>query len=265
MAWPTSEELGMRCNGTEVARLRQGLGITQQDLADKARVSAATIGRVERGFSVDYQTIHDIAAVLGVGFSDLILSKDSDGEGGSADDACVVLAPARSAQDLMALLLRCETAIVELVDDPAEGATMTVISALRQLEALLPGGPNVEWDTLRSWRASAAERLRGLSRVSGIIADLAIVGLHLLMGEYMAHMSDEEAEIEVQNYIDQLDLVADGVMFSQPRMPDYRKRVAVLRVAKRGRTQIKLRPEDQARPDAASGSDPGTDEEDIPA
>ena len=106
----------MRCDGAEVARLRRELGITQLDLADKAKVSKTTIERIERGIAVDYQSIHQIAPVLGVGFNDLIRPEGGDTAGPEA--AFVPLRSLGSARELMDLLLRCDTAAVDLVDDP---------------------------------------------------------------------------------------------------------------------------------------------------
>ena len=251
----------MRCDGAEVARLRRELGITQMDLADKAKVSKTTIERIERGIAVDYQSIHQIAPVLGVGFNDLIRPEGGDTAGPEA--AFVPLTSLGSARELMDLLLRCDTAALDLVDDPAEDATLAVIVVLQKLEALLPGNPNTEWDTLRSWRTSAAERLRGVARVNNVLAELAAMGLHLLIGEYVAHLNEEEAEAAAQNYVDELE-VADFAYVSRPQQPDYRKRVAMLRVAKRGRTQMKVKAEDMAGPDAPSPSASGSDAEDVP-
>src|SRR5271168_4914375 len=119
---------GMRCDGAEVARLRRELGITQLDLADKAKVSKTTIERIERGIAVDYQSIHQIAPVLGVGFNDLIRPEEGDTAGPEA--AFVPLTSLGSARELMDLLLHCDTAAVDLVDDPAEDATLAVIAVL---------------------------------------------------------------------------------------------------------------------------------------
>jgi transcriptional regulator with XRE-family HTH domain len=251
----------MRCNGVEIARLRKAMGYSQQDLADKSGRSKSTIERVERGSSVDYQTVHDIRAVLGVRFDELILSED--GDDADNEGSFVLLTPPGSARNLMDLLLRCDTAAIDLEDEPAEESTMAVILILQQLEALLPGNPNTESDTLSNWRTSAAERLRGGARVRGILADLAAAGLHLLAGEYVAHLNEEETDAAVQNYVDEMEL-ADAVYFSRPQQPDYRKRVAMLRVVKRGRTQMKVKPADMVGTEEASPPTPGSDANDIP-
>ncbi len=168
-----------------------------------------------------------------------------------------------SARELMDLLLRCDTAAIDLVDDPAEDATAAVILVLQKLEALLPGNPNTEWDTLRSWRSSAAERLRGIARVNAILTELGESGLHLLVGEYVASLNEEETEAAVRNFVDELES-ADFCHFSRPCQPDYRKRVAMLRVAKRGRTQVKVKVDDIAGPEAPPPSASGADADDLP-
>ena len=63
---------GMRCDGVKAAGLRWVLGFSQQDVADKAKISKTTVERLERGMAVDYQTIHQVAAVLDVAFNDLV-------------------------------------------------------------------------------------------------------------------------------------------------------------------------------------------------
>ena len=63
---------GMKCDGLKAAGLRRVLGFSQQDVADKAKVSKTTVESLERGMAVDYQTIHQIAAVLDVAFNDLL-------------------------------------------------------------------------------------------------------------------------------------------------------------------------------------------------
>lgn len=248
----------MRCDGVQVARLRRELGITQQDMADKAKVSKTTIERIERGVAVDYQSIHQVAPVLGVAFGD-ILRPGKEAEAGP-QASFVPLAPLRSARELMDLLLKCDAAALDLEDDPPEDKTMAVILTLQDLEQLLPGDPNIDRDTLRGWRTSAAERLRGTAHVNGIVTALAAAGLHLLVGEYIAHLDDEEARAAAQGYVDALE-VADFVLVVPPAQPDYRKRVALLRVAKRARSQLRVKVDDLARSEAPSGdSAPGTDD-----
>jgi hypothetical protein len=68
------------------------------------------------------------------------------------------------------------------------------------------------------------------------------MGLHLLIGEYVAHLDEDEAQAAAQNYIDEPE-AADFTYVSRPQQPDYRKCVAMLRVAKRGRTQMRIKAE----------------------
>ena len=171
----------MRCDGAEVARLRRELGITQLDLADKAKVSKTTIERIERGIAVDYQSIHQWRQFSASVSNSLIRPEGGDTAGPEA--AFVPLRSLGSAREWVDLLLRCDTAAVDLVDDPAEDATLAVIAVLQKLEACFreirtPNGTRCE-----AGGPSAAERLRGVARVNNVLAELAAMGLHLLIGE----------------------------------------------------------------------------------
>lgn len=57
-----------------LAALRKKAGISQEELASRAKVSRATVGNLESGFSgnPEYETVKKLAAALGVQAADLL-------------------------------------------------------------------------------------------------------------------------------------------------------------------------------------------------
>ena len=59
--------------GTRVRGLREGLGLSQEELADKARLHRTYVGSVERGErNISLDNIYKFAGALGVPASDLL-------------------------------------------------------------------------------------------------------------------------------------------------------------------------------------------------
>lgn len=121
---------GMRCDGIKAAGLRRVLGFSQQDVADKAKVSKTTVERLERGRVVDHQTIHQVAAVLDMAFNDLLQAAERGEAGPEAD--FVPLGPLMSARELMRLLLRCDTVLLDIDDKPGPDAFRPVVTVDRR-------------------------------------------------------------------------------------------------------------------------------------
>jgi len=250
---------GMRCDGTKAAALRRSLGFSQQDVADKGKVSKTTVERLERGVAVDYQTIHQVAAVLGVGFSELLQAAERSEAGPEAD--FVPLGPLASARELMDLLLRCETVLLDIEDKPGPEAFRAVVEALRAFERFLPGTQRADWTLLSTWRASAVDRLEGLLVLEETTAALAEAGMHMLAGEYVAEMGPEEAHAAAQDFVDAMEFTGlSGSDF------DPRKRVGLLRVVQISRKQTKAKVEDMAqqRPPASARETAPTEADDLP-
>jgi transcriptional regulator with XRE-family HTH domain len=243
----------MRCDGTIAARLRKNLGYSQQDVADKAKCSKTTIERLERGIAVDYQTIHQVVAVLGVRFDD-ILRSDERGEAG-ADAHFITLIPLASIRELMDFAIRCDTVILDIVDTPEKDNVGLVVAILRELERCLPGTARSSWELLSKWRSSAVDRLEGILELEAIIGSLANTGMHVLVAEYIAFMSPEEAHSAAQNFVDSMEFTGlQGSDF------DPRKRVGLLRVANLARGQLKIKVDDLAteNPNASSAKETST-------
>lgn len=235
---------GMRCDGAKAASLRRELGFSQQDVADKAKVSKTTVERLERGVAVDYQTVHQVAAVLSVAFADLLQPTEGEGAGPEADFVPLVLLG--SARELMELLLRCDAVLLDVEDRPRPDALQGLVATLRPFERLLPGTVHTDWDTLGTWRSSAVGRLEGLLVLEGTIAALTDAGMHMLAGEYVADMTPAEARAAAEDFVDAME-------FSGLNGSDFnpRKRVGLLRVVQVARRQAKVKVEDMARERAA--------------
>lgn len=247
----------MRCNGATAARLRKNLGFSQQDVADKAKCSKTTIERLEREVTVDYQTIHQVAAVLGVAFNDLLQPEERAEAGPEAE--FVPLMPLVSPRELMDLLMRCGTVQLDVIDKPSQENLRPVVSTLRTAERYFPGTPRTSWEILNKWRSSAVDRLEGLLDLENILTELAESGMHILGGEYLAHMSHEEAHAAAQDFVDAMEFSGlRGSAF------DPRKRVGLLRVANASRKQFKVRVDDLAPENAANSAltaSPDSDDE----
>lgn len=236
---------GMRCYGVKAVSLRRELGFSQQDVADKARVSKTTVERLERGVAVDYQTVHQVAAVLGVAFADLLQPTEREEAGPEAD--FVPLRPLGSTRELMELLLRCDGVLLDVEDRPRSDVLQALPTVLRAFERLLPGTKHTDWDLLGTWRSSAVDRLEGLLVLEGTMAALADVGMHMLAGEYVASMAPSEARAAAEDFVDSMEFTGlSGSDF------DPRKRVGLLRVVQASRLQTKVKVIDMAGQAAAS-------------
>ncbi len=248
----------MRCDGAKAAGLRRELGFSQQDVADKAKISKTTVERLERGVAVDYQTVHQVAAVLSVAFGDLLQAEQRGETGPEAD--LVPLGPLASARELMELLLRCDTVLLDVEDRPSSDVLRHVVATLRAFERLLPGRRSTDWALLDAWRSSAVDRLEGLLVLEETVSALAQAELHMLAGEYVADMMPEEAHAAAQDFVDAMEFTGlSGSDF------DPRKRVGLLRVVQASRRQGKTKVGDMAQERGAPLPEPSVVEtDDLP-
>jgi XRE family transcriptional regulator, regulator of sulfur utilization len=67
MSRPSQEDRNLAAFGKNVAAMRQKRNMTQDQLADKAKLSIDTIGKIERGLRwARLTTLHQLAKGLGV-------------------------------------------------------------------------------------------------------------------------------------------------------------------------------------------------------
>lgn len=72
------DELSRRALGARLRRLRERAGLTQNDLADKAKVGRATISRIENGRMYAHTaTLRRLAKALDIDLVDLITDRDA--------------------------------------------------------------------------------------------------------------------------------------------------------------------------------------------
>lgn len=72
-------ELSKRVLGERIKKLRERAALTQEELAQKAKVGRATISRLENGKEyANTRTLRSIAKALGLNLADLILAEGSD-------------------------------------------------------------------------------------------------------------------------------------------------------------------------------------------
>lgn len=70
---PDDERRALSAFGTRVRELRRGLGLSQEDLADRANLHRTYVGSIERGErNVALLNIHRLARALGVTARDLL-------------------------------------------------------------------------------------------------------------------------------------------------------------------------------------------------
>ena len=61
----------MRCDGDKVVRAREAQGLSREDVARRAGVSNSVVERMERGVSVNDESVQAVAAALGIVFDAL--------------------------------------------------------------------------------------------------------------------------------------------------------------------------------------------------
>ena len=77
----------MICDGAKVTSLRRTQMMTQEKLAAMANVDRRTVQRIEAGEPVALETVHQVAAPLGVTAFELRLDPDEPGPASSATKA----------------------------------------------------------------------------------------------------------------------------------------------------------------------------------
>jgi MoaA/NifB/PqqE/SkfB family radical SAM enzyme/DNA-binding XRE family transcriptional regulator len=61
----------MRCDGAKIAKIRETLGLSQQEVASRANLSHSAVARIERGLLVFTPSVQEVASVLGLSLRDM--------------------------------------------------------------------------------------------------------------------------------------------------------------------------------------------------
>lgn len=178
----------MICDGAKITSLRKTRMMTQEKLAMMANVDRRTVQRIEAGEPVALETLHQVAAPLGVTAFELRLdpvdevgAETIDGGGG------IHLKAERSGIRLVEAIVAADEIDFAAAFEPWPEQIEAAGSLLRLLEGLFPrthGNIN-DYDT--SLASSAAARMEAAARVNAglrALAGLQPEGLHVLFGQY---------------------------------------------------------------------------------
>lgn len=177
----------MICDGAKVTSLRRTQMMTQEKLAAMANVDRRTVQRIEAGEPVALETVHQVAAPLGVTAFELRL--DPDEPGGEPADASgsIHLKPERSGIRLVEAIVNADEIDFEAAFEPWPPQVEAAGPLLRLLEGLhIRTFERIrEYDF--SLLNSAVARMEAAAKVNAGIALLAGLkpeGLHVLFGRY---------------------------------------------------------------------------------
>jgi transcriptional regulator with XRE-family HTH domain len=169
-------------NGQRIATLRAEKVMTQEQLAAVARVDRRTIQRLESGQSVSTETLHQVAAPLGVLASDLLVEPSE-----TQETAAIILKPEVSGFRLVEEIVKASHFDVGIAFEPWPAQLVVVKPLLQFLEGLNPYRFGGDADYDYSLRNSAVARLDAAGKVNEELAQLRELqpqGLHLLFGLY---------------------------------------------------------------------------------
>jgi len=169
-------------NGQRIATLRAERVMTQEQLAAVARVDRRTIQRLENGQPVSTETLHQVAAPLGVLAADLLL-EPSEAE----ETAGIILKPEVSGLRLVEEIVKASHFDIGIAFEPWPAQLVVVKPLLQFLEGLNPYGLSGNANYDYSLQTTAVARLEAAAKVNEGLAqirELQPEGLHLLFGLY---------------------------------------------------------------------------------
>ena len=156
--------------------------MTQEQLAAVARVDRRTIQRLESGQSVSTETLHQVAAPLGVLASDLLVEPSE-----TQETAAIILKPEVSGFRLVEEIVKAKHFDFGVAFEPWPTQLVVVKPLLQFLEGLNPYKLSGDADYDHSLQRSAVVRLDAAAKVNEDLAQLRELepeGLHLLFGLY---------------------------------------------------------------------------------
>jgi transcriptional regulator with XRE-family HTH domain len=156
--------------------------MTQEQLAAVARVDRRTIQRLENGQPVSTETLHQVAAPLGVLAADLLL-EPSEAE----ETAGIILKPEVSGLRLVEEIVKASHFDIGIAFEPWPAQLVVVKPLLQFLEGLNPHGLSGNANYDYSLQTTAVARLEAAAKVNEGLAqirELQPEGLHLLFGLY---------------------------------------------------------------------------------
>jgi transcriptional regulator with XRE-family HTH domain len=156
--------------------------MTQEQLAASARLDRRTIQRLEKGQPASTETLHQVAASLGVVAAELCLEPNQ-----TEETPGIILKPEVSGRRLVEAIVQADQIDFGIAFEPWPRQLAIVRPLLRFLEELHPLTFEQVGDYDHSLGNSAAARLEAAAKVNEDLAQLRELqpeGLHPLFGQY---------------------------------------------------------------------------------
>jgi transcriptional regulator with XRE-family HTH domain len=177
----------MICDGAKMVSLREKLAfMTQEKLADLAKVDRRTVQRMEAGESVSGESVNQVAAQLGVTSSELLRKSDEHYDD-TVEAAGILLKSESSGIRLVRAIITADELDFGVAFEPWPGQVEVVRPLLRFLEELHPHTFQSIYEYDRDLQRSAARQIEAAAKANAGLAELAKLkpeGLHILSGQY---------------------------------------------------------------------------------
>lgn len=176
------------CDGAKVTSLRKAQMLTQEKLAAMANIDRRTVQRIEAGEPVALETLHQVAAPLGVTAFELWLDPVDEASGEVVDaNGGIHLKPEQSGIRLVETIVSADKIDFEAAFEPWPSQIEVAGPLLRFLEELhIHTFEHIrEYDF--SLQTSAVACMEAAAKVNagiGALAGIKPEGLHVLFGQY---------------------------------------------------------------------------------
>lgn len=162
---------------------RDRKALTQEDLANKARVNVRTIQRAESGAPIRHETLADIAAVLGMPVSGLLGrgNREELREPKTPWEAEMqVLKRVESGEAVVSGLERAVMSVLGCSAEPNADNMPVLRSAIKLIESLMPSPWDEEFCAPLGF-GSLLDRLEAVANLNGCLVELEGAGLALYL------------------------------------------------------------------------------------
>lgn len=206
-----ANQVQMIVDGQKMRSARARRALTQEGLANQARVNVRTIQRAESGMPIRHETLADIAAVLGMPPSGLLRPgpvKEIEVQAAEAEEHWgQVLKRADRAEPVIASLERSVMSALTCGAEPTPELMPALTATIKHLESLMRD----PWDAFERAPlrfSSVLARLTAVAELNGNLAELERHGLALYVGSTSEY-------VLVPNYTD------EGMVVYRTQNPQY--------------------------------------------
>ena len=204
---PINEDSAMKCNVITLKAARGRRALTQEMLAAQARIDVRTVQRAEAGEPLRQETIADLAAVLGVPSSALVVLDGSEEHAngdaptlGQVWGAGQILKQVRSGRDVIATLEESELVKLECDVDPTEANFEALKDAVEFTESLIVDPWT--WDDPPCLTFSRlVHRLEAIANMNGHLTALEGQGLAMFSGSTIERAVMPRCNAEGEVYV----------------------------------------------------------------